>query len=374
MARSTERGANDDFVGSGLERCRAGTHPPGGKSLTESGASSGEACPICGSGQGIEFLAPDARAARPGATWRFLRCSRASCAVAWRVPSPSPAEFAEAYAGDYFTHSANRPPLRLPLLGRWDPFLRDAYWSARYGYGGPGATLAARVTGRVAGLRVGWRAWMDYLVFRLPAQAGGRFLEVGCGAGEALAIMRDLGWTVLGVELDPTAASVARQRGTEVITEPLESLQLPEGGFDAIGMNHVLEHVTAPKALLAEAFRILRPGGLLSVTTPNVDSLGRRVFGSSWQWLDPPRHLTLFGRKALREMLKTIGYRRVECFTGPRDANGVFRASSELGRNSRLGRPATAILGKAFQYFEAGADLLGFGLGEELVARARKPE
>lgn len=81
----------------------------------------------------------------------------------------------------------------------------------------------------------------------------GRLLDVGCGSGEFLAQMRELGWDVFGVEPDPQAARVAREQfGLTVWPGALAEASFPDGFFDAVTLNHVIEHVADPPWLAAE--------------------------------------------------------------------------------------------------------------------------
>ena len=105
----------------------------------------------------------------------------------------------------------------------------------------------------------------------LKADDRGRLLDVGSGNGLFLHQMKRLGGAVAGVELDGRAASVARAKfGLEVFEGPLEEATFPDEYFDAITMNHVIEHVLDPVGLLKECRRVLRPGGKLVVTTLNI--------------------------------------------------------------------------------------------------------
>ena len=110
------------------------------------------------------------------------------------------------------------------------------------------------------------------------------------------------------MEPSPEACAVARSQGVEARQGTLDSVELPDGSFDAVVMRHSLEHVPDPIADLGRVLRLLRPGGLLAISVPNFDSWERRRFGSAWFHLDLPRHRTHFSPRALRLALTKTGF------------------------------------------------------------------
>ena len=140
------------------------------------------------------------------------------------------------------------------------------------------------------------RASVMYLHDRPP----GTLLEVGCGDGAKLAMLRSFGWRVVGQDLDTKAAHNAREKfGLDVRTTNVESIARTGVTFDAVIANHVIEHVSDPVAFVRYCTAMLAPGGRLVIMTPNIDSHGHHVFGRSWMGLDPPRHLFLFSPVSL---------------------------------------------------------------------------
>src|SRR5205807_8533980 len=128
-------------------------------------------------------------------------------------------------------------------------------------------------------------------VMFLAASNGRRLLEIGCGSGEALARMREIGWTVVGTDFDPQAVTAARALAMDIRLGGPETLQPEDGRFDAIYLGHVLEHVSDPLAFLERCRALLGEGGSLVIVTPNTASLGLKWFGRHWRGLEPPRHL-----------------------------------------------------------------------------------
>jgi len=149
---------------------------------------------------------------------------------------------------------------------------------------------------------------------RLPSYvAGGRVLDVGCGNGNHLYSLRELGWQVVGVEPDAEAARYARMElGLDVRPTTLEEAGLATESVDVALMLHVLEHVPDPLRTLHEVHRILKPGGYLMVETPDVAGWPARLFRSWWFHLDAPRHLYLFTSHTLSALLHAAGFRRIE--------------------------------------------------------------
>lgn len=87
---------------------------------------------------------------------------------------------------------------------------------------------------------------------------------------------------VMGVEPDQEAVRIAREQfRLEIFQGTLEEARFPDDNFDAITLNHVIEHVTDPISLLTECRRILKPVGKLVVVTPNIWSPGARLFGKA---------------------------------------------------------------------------------------------
>ncbi len=113
-------------------------------------------------------------------------------------------------------------------------------------------------------------------------------LDLGCGRGELLDLLREAGVPARGVEADSALAGAARRRGLAVREGDLLTVlrEQPASSCGAVSAIHVMEHLPVPALLatLAEIRRVLAPGGLLVVESPNPHSM--RV-GASLYWLDP---------------------------------------------------------------------------------------
>lgn len=136
----------------------------------------------------------------------------------------------------------------------------------------------------------------------LPRANGAKLLDVGCGEGTFLLAARRKGWSVAGIEINPTAA---RSAGLAVFEDLKDVSQC--GPFDRITFWHTLEHVRDPLATLQEARKLLSPRGLVFIAVPDAGGWQARALGRHWLHLDAPRHLYHFNSRALGRLLQAAG-------------------------------------------------------------------
>ncbi|MBI3299550.1 MAG: class I SAM-dependent methyltransferase [Elusimicrobia bacterium] len=199
-------------------------------------------------------------------------------------------------------------------------------------------------------------------------RAPGRLLDVGCGKGEFLSVARTRGWAVAGIEPSQGLCEHARAAyGLDVRLGTLETAGAEAAAFDAVTLNHVLEHVERPLELLRGARGLLKPDGLLFVEVPNCDSyLLRaadayfRLRGLDWSSrlspLHPPFHRFGFTVASLLHALRAAGLEPVELVT-----------YSGKGRGYRGGRGLAAVMRGA------AAALLDLLPNRELLAALARP-
>ena len=153
----------------------------------------------------------------------------------------------------------------------------------------------------------------EKILFLLEELSGGkgRLLDVGCFCGLLLSDARHRGWAVEGLEPSRWARQKAgEQFGLEIKYASLKEAAFPEGSFDAVMAVDVLEHFLHPREELGEMNRILKKGGLLYLSTPDVDSLAARLFRRRW-WGYRPEHLFYFSLRSLRSLLASFGFEPV---------------------------------------------------------------
>lgn len=135
----------------------------------------------------------------------------------------------------------------------------------------------------------------------------GSLLDIGCGAGVFLSVARSR-WRTKGVELCTWAVREARQKfQLDVHEGTLEDAGLKDDSFDAVTMLDVIEHLPNPRETLEQVRRVVRPGGIVFVMTPDIGSPVARLMGS-WWWGLRPAHLYYFNRRNLSELLGNTGF------------------------------------------------------------------
>jgi SAM-dependent methyltransferase len=169
----------------------------------------------------------------------------------------------------------------------------------------------------------------------LANEKPGRLLDVGCGGGRFLKRMQKQGWQVVGTDFDEQAARKVTDRyGIETHVGDLPQCALPANSFDAITLSQAIEHLYDPKATLQECLRLLKPGGLLVMTTPNALSIGAAEFGSNWRGWEAPRHLHLFSVLSLSALTRAAGFEIVEATTCSSGSAIVYRVSRNIARGN----------------------------------------
>jgi len=131
----------------------------------------------------------------------------------------------------------------------------------------------------------------------------GKLLDVGSATGHFLELANKHGWEAKGIEISAYASGIGRKKGLQIITGKFETFDLPEKYFDAVTFWDVLEHFEKPETAIRQARKILKPGGILVLNTPDSASLMAKIFGRRWHALVPPNHLHIFNQKNMGRLL-----------------------------------------------------------------------
>ncbi|MGQ0551996.1 MAG: class I SAM-dependent methyltransferase [Planctomycetota bacterium] len=175
------------------------------------------------------------------------------------------------------------------------------------------------------------RSWYERAARLIPEPAAaGRWVDFGCGRGEFLAAVGGGQAQATGLDYwEPNAASVLGEGYSAVVADLNRPLPFRDGTLAGATLIEVIEHILQAETLCAELARVVRPGGWLVLTTPNVAHLRYR-----WRALTghPPKqegyHYRFFTRRTLRELLEECGFQL--------DGYASYGTSSVLSRVGRL--------------------------------------
>jgi 2-polyprenyl-3-methyl-5-hydroxy-6-metoxy-1,4-benzoquinol methylase len=194
----------------------------------------------------------------------------------------------------------------------------------------------------------------------------GFLLEIGCGRGEYLAKMRDLGWNVRGVDVNQEAIDFASSHyQLDVCVTRADNLPYDDAFFDVVFLKHVIEHLHEPITAMKEICRVMKPDGRILITTPNTNSLGNKLFGERWMSYDPPRHLMVHNKKSLSHLFNLTGVEMLTFNTPATNSHSVFRQSFSTVCNGRL-EPFNKLLSRIYFFLIWFSTLFGLNIGEEL--------
>ena len=301
-------------------------------------------CALCGEKQGTTELEARDWLHGSGETFRYVRCSR--CGLVYLNPRPRPQD-----------------------IGRYYP--RESY----YTFQDQGRTAADVI-------RPAHRRLAQQLTRGLGPGAS---FDVGCGDGSFMLALAQLGWQPAGIEYDgDTAARLRHKWELPVAAGDFLTIDLPLRQYDLVSMLEALEHLHQPQTALRRAFDLLKPGGTLFVTVPNIASLEYRLWGADWVALEPPIHLYHFSPSTLSRALHQAGFevisirhsastagltrslwlklRRGTAGDGRRSGPAVYHASSWR-------RVAHSVLSAALSPIGGALALAGMGPGLRVLAR-----
>lgn len=208
-------------------------------------------------------------------TYSIALCS--FCGLEQTIPAPSPEEIKSLY---------------------------ETY----YNFGGEQNTIYTRLRSLFLSSWI-YRLWMvlDGDMSFHSARGTGRLIDVGCNEGRGLAIYQRNGFVAEGLELNETAANMARSQGFKVYTQLLEHFEQPYP-YDVVVLSNVLEHSIDPKGMISHVYRILKPRGEVWISCPNNRSWLRTLFAKYWINWHVPFHISHFSPNTLCKLMQDSGF------------------------------------------------------------------
>lgn len=140
--------------------------------------------------------------------------------------------------------------------------------------------------------------------------ASGRWLDVGCSAGFVVRAAADQGFDAHGVEVESAAVEYGREalKLANLRCGILEGQGYPDNYFDVISLYDVIEHLPDLNRLVTELARILAPGGVVEIRTPNVGHWQTPRYLSTWKEVKPSEHLYYFSFTTLKTLFENHGF------------------------------------------------------------------
>lgn len=270
-------------------------------------------CNLCASNRAeLLFVSKDMLLNEPG-QFRIVKCK--NCGLIYLNPRPTKSSLEQYYPNQYYSY---QPPAH-KKRGRLEEFflelnkkMKEQMLRVYFNYGRNSISVTKKAISIIKKILF----FPPYLrlvllgkdIKIIPYQGQGRILDIGCGSGRALSLLKERGWDTYGVELNAQAVDIARNKlNLKVELGSINDIEFRDNFFDVVTMLHTLEHMPNPKETLRKVNKVLKIGGTLITIIPNVDSFEARIFRQYWLGWDPPRHLYSFSLRTLKKMLRTIG-------------------------------------------------------------------
>ena len=172
----------------------------------------------------------------------------------------------------------------------------------------------------------------------------GRLLDIGCAFGFFLELAKEDGWDAKGLEISNHAYKYAKGKlKLHVINQTLEKAGFKSNSFDVVVLFDVIEHLQDPKSSLKEVRRILKPNGLLVITTPDIGSITAKVLWKNWEEVKRVReHIYFFSKDTLKKLLKSLNFKILKT----ESAGRFFSVESAINRGKLYNKAIFTVIGK----------------------------
>lgn len=304
-------------------------------------------CSVCGGCSLTPVLAVSSQVP-PYRDYDILCCG--DCNHNQLDPPPTETELGKFYCAEYPQYQSGgcRHATFRSSVRRW--LLQRAYGSqSKSMWGAPCA----------------WRLLPNYPEF----VEGGSVLDIGCGVGDVLSELQQLGWKCTGIDRNHAIGPPLIAEGIQFVGgDVCETLRsFPDQRFDAVVAIHSLEHFIDPPLVVQEIARVLVGGGQLIIVVPSIEGVAARTLGREWPQIRCPGHLQFFTRESLKTLVTRAGcvvdkwaWSQIDSDTAAW-VNASGRTFRVLGRLPMLVPLVTQIVNLC-------------GCGDTLVVRARKPK
>ena len=153
------------------------------------------------------------------------------------------------------------------------------------------------------------------MLARRYGKHGGRLLEIGSGLGHLVGQLEDCFETV-GIDLNHWAVVKSKSVVDKTVLHAASAETLPfsDRSFDVIIIKHIVEHLPHPSKAISEIGRVMAPGGILILATPNLDSLLKPWKGDKWIGYQDPTHISLKPPATWLDWIQRSGFELLRVF------------------------------------------------------------
>jgi len=308
-------------------------------------------CPLCGSSQTQHAYTTRDILYNKETLYDYFNCNH--CKAVFISPMPSEKQIASFYPDQYMVYE-EVVPKKLSNM-------EMAVLKLRFGYKHLNPSFISVLFAPVVS--------MFKYKLNISFIKNGKILDIGCGNGKYLSKMKNLGWQSFGVEFNDVAVKACKKNNLDVFQGELKNAHFEPQEMDLVTARHVIEHIPDVNSFFEEVNKVLKPGGLFHLRTPNTNALGRKFFSTNWYANDAPRHLILFSPENLTQRAEQHGFEEVCSYTlsSPKIIlNSYDYKTNNTGKPSRK-KSLFRLLAKPYVFF---SKLLN--RGDEIYAVYRK--
>lgn len=275
---------------------------------------------------------------------KILRCK--ACSLMWLFPMPTKEDLQQIYNQTYYSNKSFFSTSLENIYGYYD-FISERLYK-----------------------QMSYSSILNQAKKYLKAEDVPALLDIGCGLGHMLDVAFDEGFDVQGIEFNPFAVEQIRKKYNFKVH--LGDIALYKGKiFDMITMFDVIEHLTDPFAAIKTARTLLKPGGLIIITTMDSDSVVSKILGRRLEDFRRIReHLFFFTRKSLRKILEESGFEILKV----RSYGHTFRLDFLSDRIKLISPVCGAIFKKTVKYLGLSKKMLHLNPLTKMIVYAKRIE
>lgn len=136
----------------------------------------------------------------------------------------------------------------------------------------------------------------------------GTLLDIGCAMGTFMEMAAE-SWDVYGIEISSYASKIAKEKKLKVFNGRLQNAPYINSKFDIVTLWDTIEHLNDPLETVQFIGKMLKPGGIIALTTPDVGSAVARISGKYWHLYNIPQHLSYFSKNTIGDLLNKGGFK-----------------------------------------------------------------